>query len=239
MPRHPSTTRFFVGCNAALLVVLVLSAIRPFDAADWRLENGLVVVALAVLWSTHWKLPFSRISYGLIFLFLTLHEIGAHYTYSEVPLGYWLKDQFGLARNHFDRLVHFSFGLLLAYPIREVFLRVAHVRGMWAYYLPLDVTMAFSMVYELIEWAAAELFGGDLGVAFLGSQGDPWDAQKDMALATVGALCAMSITGLLNFKLDRDFAREWLESLRVKDQRPYGEEEIRRLVGRNARSPKG
>ena len=108
--------------------------------------------------------------------------------------GRGLSDLTGWKRNNFDRLVHFCFGLLLAYPIREIFLRVAGARGFWGYYLPLDVTMSFSMLYELIEWAAASAFGGDLGAAYLGTQGDEWDAQKDMALATLGAVVSMSGT---------------------------------------------
>ncbi|HZN01970.1 MAG TPA: DUF2238 domain-containing protein [Candidatus Polarisedimenticolia bacterium] len=194
-------------------------AIAPVDRADWMLENALVVVALAVLVVTDRWFRFSRVSYTLIFLFLCLHEIGAHYTYAKVPYHDWLQGigvSLGAGRNHFDRLGHFAFGLLLAYPMREVFVRVASARGFWGYYLPLDMTMAFSMLFELIEWAAAEIFGGDLGVAYLGTQGDPWDAQKDMVLASLGGLIAMVVTALVNMRQQRDFAREWVESLRVK-----------------------
>ena len=179
----------------------------------------------------------TRISYTLIFLFLCLHEIGAHYTYSEVPYDAWfqaltgrsLNAWMGWNRNQFDRVVHFCYGLLLAYPVREVFLRVADVRGFWGYFLPLDLTMSTSMLYELIEWLPAVGLGGDLGAAYLGTQGDPWDAHKDMLLASLGAVVAMTITALLNIYLQRDFAREWVESLRVKHPQPLGEDEIARL----------
>jgi len=107
---------------------------------------------------------------------------------------------------------------------------VADVRGVWGYYLPLDVTMATSMLFELFEWGAAELFGGDLGVAYLGTQGDVWDAHKDMALAMLGAIIAMLLTAAINFYLQRDFARELAESLRVKRQAPLGEEEIAKML---------
>lgn len=136
----------------------------------------------------------------------------------------------GWERNHFDRLVHFSYGLLLAYPIREIFLRVANVRGFWGYFLPLDVAMSTSMIFELFEWGAAVLFGGDLGMAYLGTQGDIWDAHKDMALASLGALIAMGITVAINLSLQRDFAREWAESLRVKKTEPLGETAIARML---------
>lgn len=219
-----------------LLVLLQLAlAIRPHDRADWLLENSLLFAAVAVLIWMRRKLPLSRVSYTLIFLFLCMHTVGAHYTYSEVPYDEWLttltgrSGVLGSGRNHYDRLVHFSYGLLLSYPVREVFLRVALVRGFWGYYLPLDVTMATSMIYELVEWAAAELLGGDLGVAYLGTQGDPWDAQKDMALAMLGGIVAMTITAALNWRYQRDFAQEWADSLRVKIPEPLGEDELQRL----------
>jgi putative membrane protein len=134
----------------------------------------------------------------------------------------------GWQRNNFDRVVHFCYGLFLAYPVREVFLRIANVRGFWGYFLPLDLTMSSSMIYELIEWAAALIFGGHAGMAYLGTQGDVWDAHKDMALASLGALIAMTLTALINWRYQRDFAREWTESLRIKRRKPLGEDELLR-----------
>jgi putative membrane protein len=127
-------------------------------------------------------------------------------------------------------VVHFAYGLLLAYPIREVFLRIANVRGFWGYFLPLDLTMSTSMLYELVEWGAAEFFGGNLGMAYLGTQGDVWDAHKDMALASLGALIAMCVTAAINWRLQRDFAREWAQSLTVKNTGPMGEEAIAKML---------
>ena len=214
-------------------------AIHPLHRDDWLLENVLVVVAVILLAGTYRTFLLSRVSYTLIFIFLCLHEIGAHYTYSEVPYDRWFQTLTGQTfntfvgweRNNFDRVIHFSYGLLLAYPIREVFLRVANVRGFWGYFLPLDLTMSSSMIYELIEWGAAEFFGGELGMAYLGTQGDVWDGHKDMALASLGALVAMLITGLMNRTLQRDFAKEWNESLRVKHKKPLGEDELARMLG--------
>ena len=116
----------------------------------------------------------------------------------------------------------------MAYPMREMFLRVANARGFWGYFLPLDLTLSTSALFELFEWVAAELFGGDLGIAYLGSQGDIWDAQKDMALAGLGAAIAMTATLLVNRRLQRDFNREWAESLRIKHALPLGEVELAR-----------
>jgi putative membrane protein len=215
-----------------------LMAIHPWHRQDWLLENALVLGAVVVLAVFHRRLLFSRVSYTLIFLFMCLHQVGAHYTYAEVPYDVWCQhltgrtfnSLVGWERNNFDRVVHFAYGLLLAYPVREIFLRVVNVRGFWGYFLPLDLTMSTSMLYELIEWGAAGLFGGELGQAYLGTQGDVWDAHKDMALASLGAAIAMGITAMLNWRFQRDFAAEWTESLRVKHQAPLGEDELIRLA---------
>jgi len=222
----------YLGILAALFaIVFTLSAIHPHNRHDWLLENMLVFVFVALIAMFRRRLIFSRLSYTFIFLFLCLHEIGAHYTYAEVPYQEWFSFLAG-GRNHFDRLVHFCYGLFLAYPIREIFLRVANVRGFWGYFLPLDLTMSTSMIFELIEWAVVGVFGGELGQAYLGTQGDIWDAHKDMLLASIGALITMLCTAAINRRLQRDFAREWIESLRIKRNRPLGEEEIARLQRR-------
>jgi putative membrane protein len=229
--------RYLILLATIYAAVWIALAIDPVDRADWMLENVLVLVFIAMMAVSYRWLVFSRISYTLMFVFLCVHAIGAHYTYSLVPYDDWfiqltgasLNETLGWERNNFDRVVHFSYGLLLAYPIREVFLRIAEVRGFWGYFLPLDLTMSTSMIYELIEWAAAESLGGDLGMAYLGTQGDVWDGHKDMALASLGALIAMTLTAMLNVYLQRDFAREWIDSLRVKGKRPLGEDEIARL----------
>jgi len=230
--------RYFLLLLLLFVPVAIWAAINPIDRADWALENVLVVAFLVGLVATFGKFPLSRVSYTLIFIFLFLHEIGSHYTYALVPYDDWYKSLtghtfnslFGFERNHFDRLVHFSYGLLLAYPIREVFIRIANVKGFWSYFLPLDLTMSTSMIYELVEWAAAETVGGDLGMAYLGTQGDVWDAHKDMALASLGALIAMLIVAMINIRLQRDFAQEWNESLSVRHPKPLGEDEIARMV---------
>ncbi len=225
-----------------LLILFVLFAgawaFKPVDRADWALENALTAVFVIALIVTRRWVPLSNISYTLIFIFLCLHTVGAHYTYSLVPYNDWTKAVFGSSlnswfgweRNHFDRLVHFLFGFLLAYPTRELFLRIAGVRGFWGYYFPFDLTMSFSMLYELIEWAAAEGFGGDLGVAYVGAQGDIWDAQKDMALASLGALISMCVVALINWKFDKNFGTELRDSLTPRPIGPLGEARLRELL---------
>ena len=226
--RHRS---YVLTLAAVFAVVWILLGIDPLHRDDWILENVLTVVACVALAASYRAFPFSRVSYTLMFIFLCLHTLGSHYTYAEVPYDTWFKELtghtfnewVGWERNNYDRIVHFAYGLLLAYPVREVFLRIAGVRGFWGYFLPLDLTMSSSMLYELIEWAAAETFGGELGVAYLGTQGDVWDAHKDMALASLGALIAMGVTAWINSRAKRDFAYEWQTSLRVKHAEPLNE----------------
>lgn len=235
--RISHTTYLYLLALLFSMVVIILG-ISPLDRHDWALENSLVVVFVLILALSHKTFPLSRVSYSLIFIFLCLHEIGAHYTYAKVPYDQFFMANFGFnlnelmswERNHFDRLVHFSFGLLLAYPIREVYCRIADSKGFWSYFFPLELTMAASMMFELFEWGAAEFFGGDLGVAYLGTQGDIWDAHKDMALASLGALLAMSITLVINLYIQNNFREEWKESLLIKHKQPLGEDEIVRRL---------
>lgn len=216
--------RHVLRLTVIFLLAILLSGWGPQYRHDWLLENALVLVAVPVLYAIYRKLPFSRLSWTLVCIFLCLHELGAHYTYAKVPYDAFFQSTFGFSpdevlgwrRNNFDRVIHFMYGFLLAYPIREIFLSLANARGFWGYFLPLDLTLSTSALFELIEWAAAEVFGGDLGAAYLGTQGDPWDAHKDMALAALGALIAMTVTAFINWRYHRDFAREWAESLRVK-----------------------
>lgn len=236
--RNISHRKYLLTLAVFFLIEWVMLAIEPFDRKDWALENVLVLAFVIIIALSFKKLPLSRVSYTLIFIFLVIHEIGAHYTYAEVPYDAWfesltgtrLNPLLGWERNNFDRVVHFIYGLLFAYPIRELYFRVADAEGFWGYFLPLDLTMSTSMLFELFEWAAAEIFGGELGVAYLGTQGDIWDAHKDMALASLGALIAMLITLCLNLYIQKDFAREWSRSLKIKHRQPLGEDEIIRLL---------
>ena len=230
--------RFCLILTLLFAAVWILLAIEPHDRSDWALENVLVVAAAFALFLSYKHLLLSRVSYAMIFIFLCLHALGSHWTYSLVPYdqafelisGQSFNELVGWQRNQYDRIVHFAYGLLLAYPIRELFLRVAQVKGFWGYFLPVVLTMASSMIYELVEWAAAEAFASELGIAFVGAQGDIWDAQKDMWLATLGALISMAVTAVINVRLQKDFAREWTESLRVKQTEPLGEDAIGRML---------
>jgi putative membrane protein len=179
--------QILAGCYTILWILL---AIHPVDRGDWFLENLLVFVAIAVLVSTYHKFQFSNLTYGLIGLFLALHAVGAHYTYAKVPAGFWLKHLFHLNRNHFDRVIHFGFGLLLVYPVQELLRRAAGVRVTWLPWLALATIVALSSFFEILEAIIAQIVHPDLGAAYLGTQGDIWDAQKDMTAAIVGGILA-------------------------------------------------
>lgn len=193
--------RYPLALLASFAAIWIALAIAPWYRQDWLLENMVVLIVLPVLVLTHRSLRFSNFAYTCLFVFLVLHEVGAHYTYSEVPWREWL-GAFGLesscaaSRNHYDRLVHFSYGLLVFPAVWELFEARAQPRGLWRYLMPLFFIMGHSVVYESIEWFAAGLFGGDLGTAYLGTQGDEWDSQKDMFLAALGAVTALLGTRL-------------------------------------------
>lgn len=169
-------------------------AIRPLDRSDWLLENLLIFISVGVLGFTHRKFQFSNFSYALILIFLVFHTIGAHYTYAKVPAGFWVKEWLHLDRNHYDRVIHFSFGFLLLYPMRELLMRSAHARERWGAWLAVAALAALSSFFEIIEAVVAQIVAPELGAAYLGTQGDIWDAQKDMACAFVGAVLAAILT---------------------------------------------
>jgi putative membrane protein len=226
---------WFRALGAAYLAIWLALAVSPIDRPTWALENLLAVLVAGSLFATRRSFPFSRVSYVVWFVFLVLHAVGAHFTYAEVPYDAFLRrtagwspqQALGWERNNYDRLVHFGFGLLLAYPAREVVLRFTKVRGFWGYALPFALVVSLSSIFELFEWFAALLFGEGLGMTYLGTQGDEWDAQKDVALATLGALLANGVVACVQARVGRDFAREWSESLRPLRRRPLGEESIR------------
>jgi len=169
--------RLLQGLVLWLGIFWIVTALGPLDRRDWFLENLLVFTYAAVLILSYRKFTFSNLSYGLFTVFLSLHLIGAHYTYSEVPFGYWLQQALDLSRNHYDRIVHFAYGLLIAYPFREILLRAARVSMHWSYFLSVTAVLAFSAFFEILEAIVAIIVSPELGAKYLGTQGDEWDAQ--------------------------------------------------------------
>lgn len=190
--RNPLLRRV-VALYAAIWLAL---AIAPKYRSDWLLENLLVFGFAGALVATHRRFVLSNFSYVLIGAFLSLHAVGAWSTYAEAPVGFWLARLFDFDRNPYDRVVHFAFGLLLAYPVREIVLRRLRAGPVSAFLVPLFAMIAFSGAYEIVESWVARIVSPDLGTAWLGTQGDDWDAQKDMNLAMVGALISLSFAEL-------------------------------------------
>jgi len=214
-------------------ITWIWAAIEPLHYDDWLLENILVFIFIPIIFLTARSFEFSIISYSFITLFIILHLIGSHYTYAEVPWGVTLGEWWGTDRNMYDRLIHFLFGLLLVYPIREVSVRLAKNKGFWGYMSPFMVVSALAGFYEVIEWTTAVLVDPEAGTAFLGTQGDIWDAQKDMLIAMIGALITLGVTMLFHMIFNKDFFREFRESFRLpKDDKPLGEVKIEEILER-------
>ena len=177
----------------------------PVNRDNWLLANVLPVLFVLAGVATYRLYRLSNASYFFLTLFLSLHAIGAHYTYARTPFGFWLNDVLRLGdltladgttavRNQYDRIVHFCFGLLLAYPLEELFRRTTQVKGWLIYYLPIMTVMALAGIWEIIESLVAQWTQPELGLTFVGYQGDIWDAQEDMAVALYGATLVMAIT---------------------------------------------
>lgn len=178
------------GLVIAVLVALAWSGIAPHDRATWWMEIAPIVVALPILVVTGRRHPLTPLLCVLLALHALVLVVGGHYTYARVPLGFWMEDAFGFARNHYDRIGHFAQGFVPAILARELLLRFAGLRrGFWLWLVVTLACLGFSAFYELIEWWAAAIEGA-AATDFLGTQGDPWDTQWDMFLALVGALAA-------------------------------------------------
>ena len=200
--RHPRLATALL-CGVALL--LAWSAYHPKDWFVWMLEVAPAVGAGVLLVATRKRFPLSSLAYILIAIHAAILIVGGHYTYAEVPIGNWLRDTFDLSRNHYDRLGHLAQGFIPAIVAREVLLRCTPLRpGGWLFYLVLSVTVAISGVYEIIEWLVAEFDAGG-STAFLGTQGDVWDTQKDIALCLIGTTASLlTLSGLHDRQLAQD-----------------------------------
>lgn len=189
--------RLLIAYGVIFLISWIYTLVTTSDGANWITENILTVLFLGVMVWGYPRFRFSDLSYTAMFVFLMLHIFGAQHTYAEAPVGFWLRDVFGLERNPYDRIVHYSFGLLMAYPMRDYFINKMEWPSWVCWVLPVEITLSFSGMYEIIEYGVADIFFPDVGVAYLGTQGDPWDAQKDMILAFTGAITSMVLTAVI------------------------------------------
>lgn len=185
-----SNARFLAILLVVTMIVLLWSNIAPNDRLTWFMEVVPVLIALPILTYTWESFPLTRLLYLLIFVHGLILMIGGHYTYSEVPVGFWFQEAFDLQRNHYDRLGHFAQGFVPAVLAREILLRKTNLLpGKFLFFIVASISLAFSAFYELIEWWAALLYGGAAD-AFLSTQGDVWDTQWDMFIALIGAITA-------------------------------------------------
>ena len=184
-------------------VLLAWSGVAPADRTTWVLEVFPIFIAVPLLVATARRFPLTPLAYRLIFVHALILMLGGHYTYAEVPLGFWMQRVFGFSRNHYDRIGHLAQGFVPAIIAREILLRRTPLRpGGWLFLLVCSVCLAISACYEFVEWWAA-LLGGAAATDFLGTQGDVWDTQWDMFLAGVGAVSALLLLSRLH---DRQLA---------------------------------
>lgn len=191
----------FLVCGACLATVID----PPAGRLSWFLEVGPGLAGIAVLVGLHRRFPMSQMVYFFVFIHILILIYGGYYTYAETPLGNWAKETFGFSRNHYDRVGHIALGVFPAFIIREVLLRKTPLRrGGWLTFIVISIVPAVAAFWELLEWWVALVVASDVGTAFLGSQGDMWDAQWDMLLALVGAMVALPALSRLH---DRSMAR--------------------------------
>ena len=190
------------------IAAIVISGIGAYEQGTWLLEVAPALIAGPILIATYRRFPLTPLAYRLLCLHTLILCLGGHYTYARVPLGFWMQDAFGLARNHYDRIGHFAQGFVPAIVAREVLLRTSPLRpGRWLFFIVCCICVAGSAFYEFIEWWAA-LIGGDSAAAFLGTQGDQWDTQADMLMALIGAVLAqLTLSGIHDRELEPRITR--------------------------------
>jgi putative membrane protein len=185
---------FLIGLTVLFIAIWLYRYINNHDTIDWFLENILVVLFALYMSFSYKKFKYSDISYFFFFGFLMLHIYGAQYAYTQNPLGEYFQNKYNLWRNPYDRVVHFSFGFLLAYPVRDVLVNRMQLKNKWQYLLPVEIITSLATIFELIEWLVEALTPKAIGQSYVATQGDPYDAHKDIALAILGAAIAMTIT---------------------------------------------
>jgi putative membrane protein len=178
---------------ASLIAMLVWSGIGPHDRFTWFLEVAPVLIGVPILIAVYPRFRLTRLTYTLIWIHAIILMVGGHYTYAQVPLGFWMQEAFGFSRNHYDRIGHFAQGFIPAILAREIFIRRSPLSGSrWLPFVVVCFCLAFSAFYELIEFWTA-LASGEAATDFLGTQGDVWDTQWDMQLALIGAITALLV----------------------------------------------
>jgi putative membrane protein len=198
---------------AIFVISWILASINPATPENWMQENLIVFFFVPLIILLGRYIMLTKTSYALITIFIVLHLIGAHYNYGGVPIGDTIGELMGTDRNLYDRFMHFSFGLLMVYPIRELFLRVSNIKGFWGYFFPINIMLSFSALYEMFEWIGAINLPPEIAFLFVGGD-DPWDPIKDMSLAGIGAVITILVIFTMNVLHDRDFWKKFRGSFK-------------------------
>lgn len=188
-----NSTPHLVALSLIFWAAVAWSAIHPLNPSDYWIEIATPVGLFVILLVTRRWFPFTSLSYTLLFLEMLVLVVGAHYTHERVPLFDWLREPLGWSRNHYDRFAHFCVGLFVVIPVREFLRRCTPLRGRWLAAMSVISILAFAAFYEMTEWWIAAATSPETGAAYLGSQGDPWDAQKDMLMDWIGAIAAVFV----------------------------------------------
>ncbi len=207
------------------LAVWAWSVWDPASPTNWFLENKMVLLFIPIIYFLLIRyIRFSKLSLSLITLFFILHLMGAHYNYGSVPFGFTLSEVSGLGGNMYDKLVHFSFGFLIVYPLRELCLRIAKMKGFWAYSMPFSMVLALGALYEVFEWVTVLQYGEAAGYLFIGGN-DPFDTTKDLAVAAVGAVLALGIVLIFEIIEHRGVFWQHFKKSFTRDNRTHPKED--------------
>lgn len=198
-------SRVHLALLISAALYLVWSGLFPRERVTWVAETAPAMIGAIILILTYRRFRFTTLTYAMAWLFALILITGGHWTYAEVPVGNWARDAMGLSRNHFDRVGHFMQGVVPALFARELLLRTSGLqRGKWLFFTCVSMALAISAGYEIFEWQYAVFFGGQRAEDFLGSQGDVWDAQKDMFMALIGAVISLLLLGRMQDRQMRD-----------------------------------
>ncbi len=198
-------SRVHLALLISAALYLVWSGLFPRERVTWVAETAPAMIGAIILILIYRRFRFTTLTYAMAWLFALILITGGHWTYAEVPVGNWARDAMGLSRNHFDRVGHFMQGVVPALFARELLLRTSGLqRGKWHFFICVSMALAISASYEIFEWQYAVFFGGQQAEDFLGSQGDVWDAQKDMFMALIGAVISLLLLGRMQDRQMRD-----------------------------------
>lgn len=218
--------KYYVPCLFGIfLLVWAWSSYHPASGENWFIENRATFIFLPIIYGfCIWYIKFSKLSFTLATIFLILHVVGSHYGYGSAPFGGMLGKILGISGNIYDKLVHFSFGFLILYPLREFFLRVSSTKGFWSYLFPFMGILGLSSIYEIFEWITVLNLDSKIAYLFIGGS-DPFDTTKDMFSAGIGALLALLIVAALErFHLKEVFWKKIKNSFK-RDGRTFPKED--------------